>query len=403
VLIWLGEAGPATQEALAKLDQIGEVREAGEVHLRSVLSELYQRAREASKELNSYDSSASDLELAKVNEDKDSALQELKKDYLAIFEMENQPLWGGIVDLFSRPYWNRLWIVQEVTLSRQGRVICGSFTSDWEFFHKAARQIHDLGLINKPPPTLHQILTISERRGCLWHKEQEHYKSLIDSITNKYSSCQSPHIEDLRGADRVETTSLSFLLEQFSDSRATDPRDRVFALLSMANTYGLNQLQADYGLTEREVYLKTMSHVLSQERRSSLLEYFAPPSWSHIQGTPSWVPDFRSPRLLTDQWDKPFKEALSTFSGPPIVDGGTLTISGIVYWEIQACTIFISPAEVYHLQSPKPLSAPNIMAFSDIIPPDMSYFILMTHCRPAAKYLKSQQSFQVWESQSLQE
>jgi hydroxymethylpyrimidine pyrophosphatase-like HAD family hydrolase len=106
VLIWLGEAGPATQEALAKLDQIGEVREAGEVHLRSVLSELYQRAREASKELNSYDSSASDLELAKVNEDKDSALQELKKDYLAIFEMENQPLWGGIVDLFSQPYWN---------------------------------------------------------------------------------------------------------------------------------------------------------------------------------------------------------------------------------------------------------------------------------------------------------
>jgi hypothetical protein len=412
VLIWLGEEGHGTQKALAKLDQIGQVRGAAEDTLRNFLSGLYQRAREAR---NGYEQvqpwefdriSKYKEELAAVKKEKSSALQELKVVDMNLFEAENEQLLQGIVGLFSRSYWNRLWIVQEVILSQRGRVICGQFSCDWDHFYKAARQIHDLNLIRDPPLTLRRIITISDRRGYLWHKEQAHYELLIDQILGRdllEPYIEVPHIEDLRGADRIETASLAFLLEQFSDSQATDPRDRVFALLSLVNTRGPDQLQANYGLTEGQLYHKTMSYVLPQERGFNLLVYFAPPSLSHIPGTPSWVPDFGCPRLWTDELIEPLIGEPFSFRGLPIVDGASLEISGIVYWEIEACTIFISPAEAYHFQAPKPLSTPNIMTFSDLVPPDMSDFMLVANALPTTKYSESQQDFQEWESQSFQE
>jgi hypothetical protein len=369
------------------------------------MSELFQSARDARRNIEesrgflmplsgiSSSSNSRELyaELARVKKDW-ARLQKLKDIDMTLFEVGNKPLWHSIASLFSRSYWNRLWIVQEVTLSRKGLIICGPYSSDWDHFCKAARQIHELNQLKNPPPTLRRILGISDRRGNLWYKEPIHYESLLDDIMHSQSryDCDNnaftiPHIEDLRVADRIETTSLKFLLEQFSDSQATDPRDRVFALLSVVDTRGLDQLQADYRLTEGQVYYKTMSYLLSQEQGSNMLEYFAPPSLSHIRGTPSWVPDFSCPRLWTEELIQPIIEEHYPFCGPTQVDGESLMINGRVYGEIKACTIYVSPAEVFLFQRADSIIAQNT-TLSDSMPPDMSDFIFEMAIRYVDEY-----------------
>ncbi|KAH8753990.1 heterokaryon incompatibility protein-domain-containing protein [Hyaloscypha finlandica] len=405
VLIWLGDSVLGSQEALTKLDQIGQVRGAAEADLHIVLSELYERARKAKSGIENprLDNHISECEeeLVTVRKEKSAALQDLKVVNMDLFDVGNVALWQAIIDLLSRTYWNRLWIVQEVTVSHRGRVICGPYSSDWDHFYKAARHIHDLNIIKDPPLTLGRILTISDRRGYLWYKEQLHYELLIDSITSGDTSHYIPHIEDLRGADRIQTTSLKFLLEQFSDSQATDPRDRVFALLSLVDAKGRDQLQADYGLTEAQVYHKTMSYVLSQERGADLLEYFAAPSLSHIQGTPSWVPDFRCPRLWTAEVIESVIEDPIFINEPPIVGGESLLISGIVHGKIKACTICMSPAEAYHFRRPESIVTQDIKILSDLVPPDMSDFILAIEDVYADSW-KSHKSVEVGQEQDME-
>lgn len=399
VLIWLGEEGPGIEEALAKLDRIGQLSSSDEVVLRSFFSELYQRAREARIAHESHSEWDYDIKerLASLKEEKNSALQELKAVNKTLFEVENQPLWEGILGLFSRSYWNRLWIIQEVILSQRGQVICGPYSSDWDHFCNAASQIHDLGLIQVPPLTFHRILAISERRGVLWHKEREQYGLLIDALTTDENRFHDvPHIEDFRGSNRIETASLSFLLEQFSDSQATDLRDRVFALLSLVDAQGADRLDADYALAEGQVYLKTMSYVLSQERRSDLLEYFAPPSLSHVRGTPSWVPDLSCPRLWSDELIEPILDHRFSSVHRTTIDGESLKIGGIVYDKVAFCTIYMSPAEVSHFQ-PLDLIAPkNAKTFSDLRPPDMDDLILVIEDLPW-KFAMSTKGFQHFE------
>jgi hypothetical protein len=420
VLIWLGDEIPGIQCSLSKLDRIGQRQSAAEAHLRNSLSELFQRARDVRRKVGEscrfsgplnmigVDSATElGMELERVKKDW-ARLQEPKDIDMTLFEVDNEPLWHGIASLFSRSYWNRLWIVQEVTLSQKGRIICGPYSSDWDYFYKAARQIYELNLLKDPPLTLRRILGISDRRGNLWYKEQIHYKSLLDDIMHNHDESLRDHtirghsyrhndaftishIEDLRAADRIETTSLKFLLEQFSDSQATDPRDRVFALLSLVDTRGLDQLQADYRLTEGQVYHKTMIYLLSQEQGFNILEYFAPPSLSRIRGTPSWVPDFSCPRLWTEELIQPILEARYPFRGPTEVNGESLVISGMVYGEIKACTIYVSPAEAFLFQRADSIIAQDNTTLSDLMPPDMSDFIFGMGIRYVDEYSEGEE------------
>lgn len=105
VLIWLGDEGPGTQLALAKLDQIGQARTAAEADQRNLLTDLYQRARKAKRELGRY---WGEGKLVTLKKEKDSALENLRTPDVDLLELENGPLWQGIVELFARSYWNRL-------------------------------------------------------------------------------------------------------------------------------------------------------------------------------------------------------------------------------------------------------------------------------------------------------
>jgi len=83
---------------------------------------------------------------------------------------------------------------------------------------------------------------------------------------------------------------MAALLDDFRNRQATDPRDKVFALLNVAHDTKDSDLRADYRKPFVEVYATTVKWLLKEKRS---LFFLAMVEKKHKPDLVSWVPDFR--------------------------------------------------------------------------------------------------------------
>jgi len=136
----------------------------------------------------------------------------------------------GVQGLCERPYWRRLWVVQELKPARKITLACGPHKLDWELFvtilYEAAMGIRG----DTPSSRKSRLLTldVAKRNTPIYGK--------LSSATKMIDLCS--------GA----TPSLLWLLLQLtSNLNYYDPRDKVYSLLSLATT-GCEGIDADYEL-----------------------------------------------------------------------------------------------------------------------------------------------------------
>lgn len=108
-------------------------------------------------------------------------------------------------------------------------------------------------------------------------------------------------MHDWRGKAESYTLNLT-LSELMSTTRfcgASDPKDKVFALLSLASDVDLSVFEIDYGMSWREISLRLTQHTVSQSNTLDILHWkgIAEPT-AQLDVLPSWVPDLSSPALL---------------------------------------------------------------------------------------------------------
>jgi hypothetical protein len=84
--------------------------------------------------------------------------------------------------------------------------------------------------------------------------------------------------------------TLASLLDSTRSRQASDPRDKVFALLNIARDAKDSGLKVDYHLTPVEVYTTTARWLLRAERKLKLLRLVEKNDQPDLI---SWVPDFR--------------------------------------------------------------------------------------------------------------
>jgi len=86
------------------------------------------------------------------------------------------------------------------------------------------------------------------------------------------------------------TTTLRDLLTENRSKFATDPRDKVFALLGLAEDSTESRFQPDYSKSVQEVYKETTKEVITRELSLAILEYAG---LSRLQiELPSWCVDW---------------------------------------------------------------------------------------------------------------
>lgn len=148
------------------------------------------------------------------------------------------------------------------------------------------------------------------------------------------------------GATHLERVKVSAILSCIRHSRATDARDKIFALYGILKHAGSEMQAPDYGKSISQVYTETtrcalQKEVMFQQFRmmnvSPLNCIFNIASWNRRKDLPSWVPDWGDADAVTPRLGLLHRWKAAGTSKPELVmsnQGDYLRIKGI-----QVCKI----------------------------------------------------------------
>lgn len=191
----------------------------------------------------------------------------------------NTPAYEKVLDavakLSTRPWWGRLWVVQESTASNDKLFLVGKDSLTWQDF-EAWQWVSDP--------------TVLYRNSC-----------------GRFQSLQQ-----LAGERNLGSTSnMLNLCCKFRKRRCTDPRDKINALAGIASGLGGAKFSAKYSSSVQDAYIDFVQFQIRASQGYSQIDFlgcvFRKPlaQFKKVYDTlPTWVPDWRS-RLMFIPFRKP--------------------------------------------------------------------------------------------------
>ena len=181
------------------------------------------------------------------------------------------PQWQALAKLFERPYFQRVWVVQELAVASSAMARCGALTIPWGRIEYVARLLVSTGWIRA-------------RQNVYGFKARPAFVRTI-------SNCRLG-FHELQGGPGMP---LSLLLCSGRRFQATDPRDKIIALMGLANNAGpgkSNSIVPDYSKPIVNLYRDITGHLITGERSLTLLSSVEDVQDRQILELPSWAPDY---------------------------------------------------------------------------------------------------------------
>ncbi|CAI6099901.1 unnamed protein product [Clonostachys chloroleuca] len=193
-----------------------------------------------------------------------SSLSQFSQDAIPfdVWQAQRDRALQSVRCLMARSYWRRIWIVQEATTPNHSLVWCGAFTDSFESFTNTAEFITRLSLVNGLVGRLHDASTDALR-------------ALIS-------------LRILR-KERPDLMDLSFLLPYIQRFDSTDPRDKIFGLLSMVSS-NITSLVPDYVAKADDIYVDLACQLIEKAGTLDIIGYCG--FSGGFDYLPSWVPDW---------------------------------------------------------------------------------------------------------------
>jgi hypothetical protein len=199
--------------------------------------------------------------------------------------------WEPLVSLFSRPWFSRVWVFQESRMASAAVVRIGAYERDWADFCAAS--------------------------SFFAYKSYSVVKGLARVLVRVVALCASSRVGS-REAE-IQPTPLMDLLESTLRFQATEPRDRVFALLGMAVEE--QEFQVNYEKSVKDIYTDVSRYFLCHHTTkkdhhalrvlSSVKHYPDSPN----DDMPSWVHRWHAPIPETKQNRTTEAQPMFTISG----------------------------------------------------------------------------------------
>jgi hypothetical protein len=170
--------------------------------------------------------------------------------------------WRSFENLLCRPWFSRVWVVQELLMSRQPIFVCGQYYIAWEDLYKAACIVEGyklkIKILNGQP--VHKFVMGMGSARVVPHAWQDKTRPGTD-----------PHSEF---SDAVQTVgfALDDLLKLTRACQATDPRDYVYALLGITTEYERGSLVPHYGMSLKDLYIRT-ARTISEKKFTLPLKF----------------------------------------------------------------------------------------------------------------------------------
>ncbi|KAF2231512.1 HET-domain-containing protein [Viridothelium virens] len=250
----------------------------------SIMGQIYQSARKVLIWLGPHDGHLQDaVKLIKsLCAITDTQRRQIRPDTLTTITSKNligkcsdRGFWISLAIFFSRAWFVRAWVMQEVILAKSFLIFCGDLPSNsltWE----------ELVLVS-------DFLATSIWTHAL--RSQKFLKGLpIDTHVNGPTVLNAAKISLHRGDD-----PLLYNLIRSRRYVCQDEKDKVFSVYSVArgnSTYTSLLPAPDYKMTASEVYIATAVSVLRGSKDLLLLAYAEGKDFRNHNSLPSWVPDW---------------------------------------------------------------------------------------------------------------
>ena len=188
---------------------------------------------------------------------------------------KDDPIWPALGCLFSRPWSFRLWTFQEVILAETAIVCCGSATVDWPKFEVVGYSIHEQRLW---PITISEKTKQSQFRGFMSAANISLLKRNFGSLT-------------VHEPDEEPYFRFSRLLPLAQSKQCSEPRDRVYAMLSLTSQSFRDTVDVNYHIPLTELYIQCGKACLKQDPKLFYLQLTT--AQKRRPDLPSWCLDLQ--------------------------------------------------------------------------------------------------------------
>ena len=169
----------------------------------------------------------------------------------------NEKVWNALTAILLRPWFTRLWVVQEAYLGgTRTKVQCGHSIVPWSAFIKIVMILGSKSALSQGNPKLSEI---------------------ISSI--------KPSVTELGDAEDFPR-----LLNAICHRQCTDLRDKIYGILGILSSTISNHITADYRSSVADVYKYALLTDMNTRRRIQMLQ--SCDIETRIPGEPSWIPNW---------------------------------------------------------------------------------------------------------------
>ncbi|KAH7307946.1 heterokaryon incompatibility protein-domain-containing protein [Rhexocercosporidium sp. MPI-PUGE-AT-0058] len=264
--------------------------------------------------------------------------------------------------LMWRDYWNRVWVIQEAHFAQSGHltVRCGAHSIAWSRLQRIQES-----LASEHLTVLNYLANAQD--------DPLNAAVLLLAATEGIKTMEVPKMD--KGKD--ESPPLYALLAKFWQKNATDPRDKIYALVGLSTAQNDSRFVIDYSKSVQEVFTDTVKYIV---KSSNTLEVICSmPQGVNPYGLPSWVPDWTVPALK-------YGAPAAAYVLPTSKFQGTYTAADKSVAEIECLHDKILLVLGFCIDKIRYVgSANNISAFDDLavgIPAILDWFKLYRHHQP---------------------
>ena len=225
----------------------------------------------------------------------------------------------AIIDLLQRPWFSRVWVLQEVFNARSVQIICGQNQANWTSL-QTFRWWHRLG----------------RQDIYIW-----------------------PLVTTIKDRSNYFTYNLLGLLTSARKCGATDQRDRLYALLPMLRDAKEEGLIPNYTISREQVYLEFATY-MSRRGIEFLCAVSHPLDSLYKSGLPTWVPQWDTDNGCIPLWPD---------TGQGLVETPTMDHNGRTMYE-EGKT---NELQVYESGGPRRYSKTENVQYSPVTPEAPGY------------------------------
>jgi hypothetical protein len=224
--------------------------------------------------------------LGSQSKDSDLAMGTISKLKIVVgLETIDEPAWNALENLFSRPWFSRIWVLQEFKRGKNLVFQCGDACFNWDRIPEILEKMWD----GKKPicGTGHHVKLLGEIGTAVSMTSTRIYLPLNASFL------------DTKDAAR----HLATILRVYGIRKSAVAHDKIYGLLGLSDAFAfpnLNPPGIRYDQQIEEVYTDWARFLIKTQGDLGLL--YATHRMEHDSALPSWAPDWRKPRqdfLLT--------------------------------------------------------------------------------------------------------